>query len=236
MTPSKSAGAAPRTRADAVYARIRADIFAAKLTPGQRLKFPDLCATYDTSVGVAREVLARLAAERLVKAQAHQGYTVAALSVEELTDLTTARVELESLTFRRAMLDGGDQWESRVLASHHLLSRRQNACDRAGGELDEAWFQAHEDFHYALLSGCSSNRLLETTKALRAEAELYRRWSGPLGSHEERDLASEHQGLADAALAHDIDLGVALLRDHIAHTTQVLLTGVDACESVASDA
>jgi DNA-binding GntR family transcriptional regulator len=215
---------ARRTRTDEVYERLRADIFAARLRPGQRLKFPDLCGAYGTSVGVAREALARLAAERLVCPHAHQGYTVISLSKEDLVDLTAARVELESITFRKSILGGDERWETTVVAAHHLLTRRDQVVSRTG-ERDAAWYEAHEEFHAALLSGCESRRLIEVARALRAEAELYRHWATPLGSGPSRDIAGEHQALADAALVRDAGRGSDLLRAHIARTTTVLLGG-----------
>ncbi|MEU6646698.1 FCD domain-containing protein [Saccharomonospora sp. NPDC046836] len=221
-----------RTRTDEVYERLRADIFAARLRPGQRLKFPDLCGAYNTSVGVAREALARLAAERLVRPHAHQGYTVISLSKEELVDLTAARVELESIAFRLAIRDGDERWETAVVAAHHLLTRRDEAVARTG-ERDPDWYEAHEEFHAALLSGCGSRRLVEAAQALRAEAELYRHWAAPLGSGAPRDIAGEHKALADAALVRDADRGADLLRAHIARTTTVLLDG--AIEEAVSD-
>lgn len=222
-----------RTRTDEVYERIRADIFSAHLKPGQRLKFPQLCATYDTSVGVAREALVRLAADRLVRLQAHQGYTVVELSIEQLADLTAARVEMESLTFGKAIREGDEHWESGVVAAHHLLALREQA---AGSSRDRnaSWYAAHEEFHAALLAGCSSLRLREVTQMLRAEAELYRHWAAPLGSREDRDLAGEHRALADAAVARDTERGVELLRQHIAFTTHILASGVN--ESTGSQA
>ena len=113
----------PTTSAHQVCAQIRRDIYAARLQPGQRLKFPELCSRYGTSVGVAREALTMLAAERLVQPQAHAGYRVTPLSIEDLTDLTVARVGVESLTFRHAIEEGDLEWEASVVAAHHLLSR-----------------------------------------------------------------------------------------------------------------
>ncbi|MFF0148480.1 DNA-binding GntR family transcriptional regulator [Amycolatopsis sulphurea] len=209
------------TRADELYERLRADIFMARLKPGQRLKFPELCAEYGTSVGPAREALTKLTGERLVTLQAHQGYAVASLSAEELTDLTAARVELESLTFRQAMLFGDDHWEAEVVATHHLLARRE---PRTAGEVrDDGWYLAHEAFHAALLAGCGNRRLVEMAQGLRAEAELYRRWATPLNAVNGRNPAAEHQALADAAVGRDVERGAELLRDHIAFTTQMLL-------------
>lgn len=195
----------------------------ARLEPGRRLKFPELCADYGTSVGPVREALTRLTAERLVTLQAHLGYTVAPLSADELTDLTAARVEVEALAFRRAILFGDEQWESDDVAAHHLLLIREREV-AATGIRGDAWFAAHEAFHAALLAGCGNRRLIEMSQDLRAETELYRRWVTPLIEENDRDPAAEHKALADAATERDADRGAELLRDHIAFTTQMLLS------------
>ena len=67
-------------------------------------------------------------------------------------------------------------------------------------------------------------------------AAPYRRWAAPLLAENERDPGAEHQTLADAAIGRDTDRGVQLLRDHIAYTTQMLLsdpTRVDAASDGA---
>lgn len=209
------------TRADSLYMQLRADICNGRLPAGQRLKFPELCATYNSSVGVAREALTRLTAERLVTLQPHQGFAVASLSEDELTDMTRARVELESLTFRLAILNGDESWESGVVAAHHLLSLRDREV-RDGLRGDD-WYEAHENFHAALLAGCGNRRLVEMAQTLRAETELYRRWATPFLRETGRDPAAEHQALAAAATDRDAERGFQLLREHIAFTTRMLL-------------
>jgi DNA-binding GntR family transcriptional regulator len=218
-------GAGSGTRAGELYERLQRDIFTGRLEPGRRLKFPELCAEYGTSVGPVREALTRLTAERLVTLQSHLGYTVAPLSADELTDLTTARVEIESLAFRRAILAGDEQWESDVVAAHHMLALREREVV-ATGTRGDPWFAAHESFHAVLLVGCGNRRLTEMAQELRAETELYRRWAAPLLEEHERDPAAEHKALADAVTTRDADRGAELLRDHIAFTTQMLLGGL----------
>src|SRR4051812_863352 len=114
---------ASKTRTDEVHRKLRSDILGGRLVPGSRLKFPELCERYNVSVGAAREALTRLAAEGLVKTQAHQGYMVTPLSHEDLADLTRARVEIESLVLRISVMEGDVQWESRAVAAHHVLER-----------------------------------------------------------------------------------------------------------------
>ncbi|MFC4049945.1 GntR family transcriptional regulator [Actinomadura syzygii] len=218
------------TNADRVYEQIRADIFAAVLEPGSRLKFPELCAGYGTSVGVAREALSRLVADRLVRFQPRLGYSVAELSHAELVDITLARVEIEGATFRLAVTHGDVGWESEILAAHHRLSRIDTAQFTASAKVLDDWYLAHGAFHHALLTGCPSTRMIEVSSRLREESELYRRWAGPLGNENDRDVAGEHRAILDAALERDADRAAELLRDHIARTTQVLLSGVGAAE------
>lgn len=75
-----------------------------------------------------------------------------------------------------------------------------------------------------MLAGCRNHRLLATATGLREEAELYLQWSVSFGQEPDRDLTGEHQALLDAAVARDADRAAALLRDHIAHTAQLLIS------------
>lgn len=212
------------TRAEHACQLLRADILGGRLTPGQRLKFPELGKRYDASVGVIREALTRLAAEGLVRTQSHIGYVVTPLSHEDLGELTTARIELESLVLRRSVREGDMNWEASAVAAHHVLERTPLIDPEDPAQVTDEWSRVHEGFHLALLAGCRNGRLLGMTRTLRREAELYRRWSVSLGHEPDRDIAGEHRGILDAATERDADLAAERLRDHIAHTTQLLIS------------
>ncbi|WP_134732102.1 GntR family transcriptional regulator [Amycolatopsis nivea] len=216
--------AADTTRAEGVYQQLRADILGGRMVPGQRLKFPELCERYATSVGAAREALTRLTAEGLVKTRPHLGYTVTPLSHEDLADLTKARLEIESLVLRLSILEGDVQWEARAVAAHHLLERTPFTDPADPARPADAWVAAHSGFHLSLFEGCRNRRLVATARGLREEAELYRHWSVSLGQEPDRDLAGEHKAILEAALARDADLAAERLRDHIAHTAQLLIS------------
>lgn len=212
------------TRADGVYRRLRADILGGRLVPGQRLKFPELSRRYETSVGAAREALTRLVTDGFVRTQSHQGFTVTPLSYEDLAELTRARVEVESLVLRLAVLDGDMRWEADAVAAHHVLERTPFLAADDGHPGDD-WSAAHAAFHYALLAGCRNRRLLATARGLREEAELYLQWSVSFGQEPDRDLPGEHRALLDASLDRDAEGAAGLLRDHIAHTSRLLIRG-----------
>ena len=215
--------ATTRTKAERVYELLRADILAGRLQPGSRLRYAELCDRYETSTGVLREAMLRLSEQGLVKGEPQQGFQVVDLSIEDLRDLTDARVLLESLALRSALADGDVEWESRILASHHRLSRtaQYNADDP--DRLSDEWVAEHAEFHRALLDGCTNRRIKEVASSLRDSAELYRRWSLPLGKGADRDVAAEHDQLLQAVLDRDTDRAVQSLTNHITATSNILL-------------
>jgi DNA-binding GntR family transcriptional regulator len=208
------------TRPAIVAASMRGDILSGRLAPGERLVFPDLCRRYDASVGAIREALVSLVGQGLVKAQAHQGYEVTPLSHDELLGLTEARLGIEPIVLRDAIQRGDLEWEGRVVNTHHVMSRTPREGEN-GGITGDDWAAAHEAFHAALFSGSTNRRLLDIVKGFAEEAALYRRWSMPYET--DRDVAGEHAGIMEAALARDGDLAVERLTAHISVTTHLLI-------------
>ena len=211
------------TRAESVYQALRRDVLAGRLRPGTKLRFAALCTRYEASMSVLREGLSRLAEQGLVVAEPQHGYHVTPLSVEDLRDLTEARLALEGLVLRRAIEEGDVAWESQLVAAHHTLERTPvlDADDTA--LFNEDWTAAHALYHSALLAGCTNGRLRTMAASLRDSAELYRRWSRRLGHDEARDIPGEHRAIVAAVLERDADRAVALLTAHIARTTDVLV-------------
>lgn len=214
-----------RTRSEAVYDRIRADILGGRLQPGRRLKFPELSAAYGVSTGAVREALLKLVARNLVTSEAHLGFRVTEVTARGLADLTDARTEIESLALTRAIDDGDLAWQAQVLAAHHTYEQTPLGD---GDEPGEDWLIAHADFHTALLAGCANPRLRDLAASLREEAELYRRWSRPTPAdpdHRSTDPAGhqEHRDLLDAVMARDSDQADAILRRMIGDTSRMTL-------------
>lgn len=170
-----------------------------------------------------REAMLRLSEQGLVKGEPQQGFQVVDLSIEDLRDLTGARVVLESLALRSALDDGDIEWESRILASHHRLSRTAQYDADDPDRLSDEWVAEHAEFHRALLDGCTNRRIKEIASSLRDSAELYRRWSLPLGKGADRDVAAEHDQLLQAVLDRDTDRAVQSLTNHITATSNILL-------------
>lgn len=211
------------TRAQDVYELIRTDIFTGRLVPGARLKFQELCSTYRTSVGAAREALTKLVGENLVTVQPHQGYAVATLSRSDFADLVTARVEVEAVALRLSVEAGDMAWEAAAVSAHHVLERTPFSDSADPLMPTRAWIEAHRHFHQALMGACPSRRLRDFATRLREESNLYQMWAISSRREPERDGAGEHRALLDAALARDAERAERLIRDHLLHTARLVL-------------
>lgn len=211
---------AKRTRAEVVRDQMREDILNGVMKPGQRLMFPEICARYGTSVGVAREALAGLVSQGLVRAVPHQGHTITPISREDLGDLVAARMMIEPLVLKASVSRGGVEWEAELMAAYHRMSRTSQYSETDPSRTTVEWSQVHDAFHQALFAACGNRKLLDITKQLSNDAMLYRRWSDVVVP--ERDVMAEHKALLDAAIAGDAELAAALLRAHIEKTASSL--------------
>ena len=117
-----------KTLAEDIYQRIRSDILGGRLVVGQRLKLASMAADYGVSLNIVREALSHLASDKLVKTQPQQGFSVTALTAEELQDLTFVRVSIESLALARAIEHGGVDWEAALLLGNGSSGRTPAAA------------------------------------------------------------------------------------------------------------
>ena len=199
--------------AETAYMGLRAEILACRMRPSERLKIHELCTRLNVSSGAVREALARLHTEGLVVAEAWKGFRVAAVSAEDLDDLTRTRLTIETDCLRRAIEMGGLEWETRLVGAVHRLSRVSEQVGSDGVFASDEWADAHAEYHLRLVDGCDSPWLLRIRGILFAQSERYRRLA--LTPRSGRDLDAEHRAIATAALNRDADRGCKLLADHL---------------------
>jgi DNA-binding GntR family transcriptional regulator len=211
----------PKTHSEEVYASLRAELLSGTFLPGSKLRLAGLGTRYGVSLSVVREAMTRLAGEGLVRALPQRGFCVTPLSVEDLLDLTRARVLIETSVLRESIGQGGLEWESAVIAAHHTL--QGTTYTTAEGHLGGAWSQAHHAFHRALLTGANSPRLESIATELRDCSLLYQHWSIEIAHDLDRDVAAEHRNIAELAVARDAEGAVKALTEHLERTTAALL-------------
>jgi len=217
------------TRTAEVYAALRADILNTEIEPGARLKIADLSSRFGVSLSVVREALTRLGEQGLVVANPQRGFSVIELSANDLDDLTSVRIQIESMALRDSVAHGGVAWEAQVVAAHHRLERTEIYINPP--RVNPEWLDAHRAYHEALVAGGASKRLRAIAGALRDNAELYRMWSRTWAHDVDRDVAAEHRSIMTAAFSADEEAAVAALSQHIARTTAALKEFVASRES-----
>src|SRR4051794_26422188 len=111
--------------ADEAYSRLRSDILGGELLPGMKLKLDALRERYEVSVNTLRETLSRLAADGLVEAEGQRGFAVMPASLADLIDITETRRLLECHAARLSVERADLEWESRLVAAYHKLSRAE---------------------------------------------------------------------------------------------------------------
>jgi DNA-binding GntR family transcriptional regulator len=204
------------------YEDLRADLLSCRILPGSRLKIQELCTRLSVSLGAIREALSRLTSEGLVVAEPQRGFRAAPISPEDLSDLTRVRIEIEALCLRRAIALGDVDWEARLVAAFHRLSRTPERAPSDPARSNDEWAAAHAAFHMALVEGCGSPWLLRLHSQLYDQSERYRRLSVSL-ARQTRNIGDEHQAIMEAALGRDADKAVALVTAHMTETTNILL-------------
>ncbi|MEA3178815.1 MAG: hypothetical protein QOI59_2338 [Gammaproteobacteria bacterium] len=202
--------------------RLRADVLACRLKPGERLVISQLCEKLQVSLGAVREALSRLTSEGLVIAEPQRGFRVAPISAEDLRDLTAVRLEIELLCLKDSIAHGDVAWEAGLVSAHHMLSRTPQKAPDDKRLLNESYAVVHRSFHEALVAACKSPWLLKLRALLYDQSERYRRLSVPLAERE-RDVNGEHKAIMDAALARDVPRAAALFTSHLERTSQILL-------------
>jgi GntR family transcriptional regulator, carbon starvation induced regulator len=206
-----------------VLRQMREDILAGQFRPNQRLKFEELRARYEASVGTLREGLRHLLSEGLVRAEINRGFTVAPVSAADFLDITALRVQFESQALADAIAHGDEAWEAEIVTSLHLLLKLINPG--AQGTRSAEWPARHRRFHQALVAGCRSPWLLHFRAVLFDQGERYRNL-GRIYRRTPRDVRAEHEQLARAALDRDVPRALNLAGKHIQGTVENVLANV----------
>ena len=184
---------------------LRTGIVKGFLGQGMPLRQDELAAALGISAIPIREALRQLEAEGLVDAAPRHGATVAALSAEELTEISEMRAVLEPLALR--------------LSIPLILDSQLQQCEQILDEMDrtpnvEPVYELHGRFHMGLYAPCGRKRLLNLIESFELRVERYFRFLvGRLSYHQQGQ--PEHRELLRLCVERDVDQASALLERHI---------------------
>ena len=207
--------------ADTLYARIRSDILLGVLKPGAKLKLDVMRAEYAASVNTLRETLARLASEGLVVSEGQRGFQVVPASLADLTDITGVRLMLECQAARLALARADLEWESRLVAAYHKLSRIEALVEGDPERYSAQLETYNRAFHAALVEGCGS-RWLTTFHGIMYDQSLrYRMLAFKVRDFPREQSRREHAEILELALARDFGRLEKVLTAHITKGTEL---------------
>ena len=201
--------------AESLYARIRSDILLGVLKPGTKLKLDLMRLEYAASVNTLRETLSRLASEGLVLSEGQRGFQVVPVSLADLTDITGVRLMLECQAARLSLARADLEWESRLVAAYHKLSRIEALLEADTERYSAQLEMYNRAFHMALVEGCGSRWLMTFHGIMYDQSLRYRMLAFKVRDFPREKSRAEHRQILDFALARDAAALEQVLAAHI---------------------
>ena len=201
--------------AEAALERLREAIIMGELTPGTPLRLEDLARSLGMSISPIREAVRQLEALGLAEHVPHHGAKVMGLDVEELRELFSIRLALETMAVRR----GAELFRpSDDEAARSHLAAFDDARHRAD---TRAAVREHTAFHFTLYEAARSASLLRLIRPAWDSCERYRPvLLGTGGSPQDRHAELDRE-LLDACAARDPERAAAALHDHLELATDI---------------
>ncbi|GAB4060364.1 FCD domain-containing protein [Uliginosibacterium sediminicola] len=205
-----------RTLTEIAVERLSADIVNGVLVPEQKLLIAELKERYDMGASPLREALSQLSSQGFVVADSRRGFRVAAISREDLEDITRLRQLVELAALRDALAAGDHEWELGIRAAFARLEGLA-AVIKAGRSSAGAHDleQAHRNLHEAFLAACSSQRMRMVRSILYDQAQRYRQLMLQKTSQDLDEFVDIHRQLVEAILSRNQAQACDSLAEHL---------------------
>jgi DNA-binding GntR family transcriptional regulator len=207
--PQGAQAVAALSSGDDAYARLRRDILLCRLAPGATVTEPELMGAYTLGKSSCRIALVRLIHDGLVVSRPRKGYRIAPITLQDVEEVFSLRVQLEPLAARLAT-GRVDIAELRALEA---------ACRVRHPELDindqiDAFMHANNAFHLAIARASGNQRLHRTLSNLMDEmSRLVALGFGVQGTKPE--IKHDHNAMIDAFAEGDGKRAELIARRHV---------------------
>lgn len=207
--------------AKAVYQALRQTILMGEIPDGERINEENLAKELNVSRTPIRKAMDRLDRDNLVERKSGVGVIARGVSQKDAREIFDIRRELDTLATIRAM---------RIMTHDQFDSLRQileetDRCNRRG-QVDQVltMFTAFNDFIY---DACDMPRLKVIVTRLKNYLVYFRDIS--VRGNDRRQLAiDEHWNIYCAMLAGDQDRLESIIRQHLAHSLDFILSVMEA--------
>ena len=186
--------------------KIRGQILAGRLKPGERLVEDRLSAELGVSRVPVREALRGLSMEGLVRLEPNRGASVTEVTSALLAELVEVRTLLEALNARLA----ARRHEPEIVALLQVTLRRGNEAAQSGTADELAELNA--EFHERLAEASRKSVLSDIMRSLRERTGLAFSINGPARAREDW---KEHAAILAAVIEGDEEIAALLAARHV---------------------
>jgi DNA-binding GntR family transcriptional regulator len=196
-----------------VSEKIRGQILAGRLRPGERLVEDRLSAELGVSRVPVREALRGLSMEGLVRLEPNRGASVTEVTPELLAELVEVRTLLEALNARLA----ARRHDPEIVALLQDTLRRGNEAAQSGTADQLA--QLNAEFHERLAEASRNSVLSDIMRSLRERTGLAFSINGQARAREDW---KEHAGILAAVIEGDEEISALLAARHVKNAAAAL--------------
>ena len=205
---------------ESIDLQMRRAIVAGELPPSSKLQMEQLKARFNVGFSPIREALSRLLGEGLVELEPNRGFRVAGLTRDDLEDIATTRIAIETAALKRSIARRNDEWEVGIIGALHRY-RLATGGQFSDPEQMRRWEEAHDALHASFIANCGSPRLITMQRRLQEQQLRYRRLAVHPGVSERADV-QEHENLVATILKGDAEEAVAEIARHLMLTLDLL--------------
>lgn len=196
-----------------VAEKLRRAILEGELRGGHRLIQTELAHELNVSTTPVREALRELAAEGLVRMDAHRGAVVSQLDVEDVREIYAIRRQLEPLVIERAM--------ERITPEQ--IARAESLAESMERETDYGrWAELNRSFHEVFMAACGWDRLAAMLKNLHESAAPYVAFASRVHRELMEHGNTDHRRILAAARSGRREDAIAAAVDHMDLTKSII--------------
>ncbi|MEW5724928.1 MAG: GntR family transcriptional regulator [Thermodesulfobacteriota bacterium] len=203
---------------DRVYAEIKNMIYYNMLAPGQRIIYKDLAKRFGVSVTPVIQALKLLERSNLVRYQTNRGYFVGELTEQMVEDLYHVREALEVQTLPLVLRN----LDQEALDSIREAFKQYNQT-RAPKPEGRVLMLRDAQFHLKIIEYSGNQAVYDILKEVFEQIYLQYKSEYLLESRV-GDAYQEHRAILKALGKGDLAEAAALLRDHIRHGKEHVLS------------
>jgi DNA-binding GntR family transcriptional regulator len=208
---AEPAAQAPPHTVEVVYRALREAILTGEFAQGAVLSQVQLARRFGVSRTPLREALRLLQGEGFIDSVPNRRVRVASVSVQDLEQLYTMRIVLETLALRLSIPHFAEEDFVSLRACLRDMDEHAKTHDI------EAWNRPHSEFHRGLVAH-SGARIRMLVGQLADQADRYRRLSVTQGGQAWSQVSIEHGTILAACERRDpLEAGIAIAR-HLART------------------